>query len=171
MDEHTPVRGMPAARDREDTIRAHVPPPGHPESDAPQPQVRRRAWTGALLRSRDGQSDAPSGWPLIIAVLLGSGGTAGLSTVLSPGVEPERVAVVEQRVDQQQRDIGALVAKTKAIEIAAQRDSVATLRWVVDVLSKQNNALTAIAAELNVDVDLTLPPLVVGTPVVEESLP
>lgn len=164
-------------RDRDDTIRAHVPPPGHPEQDAPQPQARRRAWTGALLRSRDGEQSGPiPGWAAaLLLVVLGTGGGAGVTSVLSPAIEPDRVLAVEQSVaSAAQRDaehdrelldqakaIAALSAKTGEAEAKLWRESARTSRWMADVLVKHSAALGAIAKQLDVDVDVAVPPMLV----------
>jgi hypothetical protein len=177
MDDHTPVRGLAEPREREDTIRAHVVPPGHPETDAPQPAAKRRGLTGAMFRSRDGDAPPPTWLILVATLLVGSGGTATAGQLLSPGVDAERVAAVEQSIAvntattaakhaEHESAIAGNTAKIESIdertrqsEQALWAEQIRTSRWMAEAIKDQSVAIAAIAEKLDVKVDLRIEPL------------
>lgn len=146
------------------------------EPDAPV-KASSRSITG-LVRSAspDGQKASPLS--VLLILLVGGSGGVGIGEMLDGD---DRVAVLERSVADHDRDIenhdkrlSELSTKTKDLEIKMHRESAATSRWVVEVLAKQSQALSAIANQLDVKVDLTLPPLVLSaepTPVVESGPP
>ncbi len=163
--DHTPSRGIPLQDDR-------------PTIEVDAPSKRSRTITGKLFRSRDGDAPAPTWLILVATLLVGSGGTATASSMFSPTVDPDRVTGVEVAVAQSAakdaehtQAIAAVTAKIEALdqETAAETkrlwaEQIRTSRWMAGVLQDQSGALAAIASKLDVDVDLALPPLVIGEP-------
>ncbi len=158
--DHTPSRGIPLQDDR-------------PTLEADAPSKRSRTITGKLFRSRDGDAPAPTWLVLAATLLVGSGGTATVSTLFSPSVDPDRISSIEagiavDRAADIERDreltaqaakVAAIDARTNEAEIRMHRESVRSTRWMAEVLTIQNAGIAAIAADLNVKVDLTIPPL------------
>jgi hypothetical protein len=158
--DHTPARGL--ARDVEPEVTA--------EHDAP---VRRRRGITGLMRT-GGEPAGPPTWLALVAMLLvGSGGTATAQSMMSPAIDVERVATLEagvalERAEDIERDremslqaskIAEIDARTNAAEIRMHRETVRSTRWMADVLTIHTVALGAIAKHLDVDVDLSIPPL------------
>jgi hypothetical protein len=165
---HSQVRGIPHPLDREYTPVEGTPLLDHratlPDVDAPAP--RKRGITG-LMRVGSGEPAQPPSWlALIFVALLGSGGTAGATSLLSPSVAPERIADLEDRggevdarVDLLAVKVADIDARTTEAERKMWRHQVITTRWIGDVLVKHSSALAAIAAHLDVEVDVNVPPL------------
>lgn len=147
-----------------------------------QPMPTLPGSTGVFVRAEQPRSPMWVGW--VVAALVGTGGGAGLgATVFAPGADPEWMARVELAAAEAEatdaehaRAIAANTAKVEAntAKIATLdreykeangrlwAEQIRTTRWMADVLQDQSGALTAIAGKLGVDVDLSLPPLVIG---------
>jgi hypothetical protein len=81
-------------------------------------------------------------------------------------VEPQRVADLEDNEAAAKAQIAEIAGRVDAIdkrtteaEVKMWRQQLITTRWIGDVLVKHSAALGAIAAHLDVEVDVSVPPL------------
>ncbi len=173
--EHTPVRGLALPRDHE---AARTSTNGRVlRDDSPPSEQHTHSEQGTAPAIRTPLGPMPP-WVGVLLVVLGTtGGTAGFSTMLSPAVEPERVAAVEQaaavatattaaKLAEHDQQIADNAAKTESLDTRT-RDSeqrlwaeqIRTSRWMVEAMKDQSVAIAAIAEKLDVKVDLEIEPL------------
>jgi hypothetical protein len=126
---------------------------------------RPRGVTGIMMRA----SGTNPTWLLVALLLGGGGGSAIGANVFSDGdgrKALDKATAIETRLEslqnEQSRQAATSVAlsdEQKALERRMERNHVRTLQWIASVLSKQSQAIGAIAKAQGVDVDVSVPPL------------